>query len=826
VILPLIGRASLLSAIDQTLDSGVLLTLRGPPGVGKTSLARAAASSMPSTFIEVAHASDVGGFLYAVQKALGLNTEGPSAGSSSSKALGDFLATRGQHLYVFDNLEQLADEVAPILQQWALAASEARFLCTSRCALAVSAERVIDVEPLSLPKGPDVASIAQSDAGALLMRRMAQLSPGSSIAERDAGDVCVLLQRLAGLPLAIELAAVRLCSLDAKQILSHFMDVLRSPEASLEATIETSYSLLNDDAKAVFAQLSVFAGDFDFTAAEAVVRCTRPLIEVLDLLVRASLLGVAANRRFVMLPALRAYAAKRLSDPSAVERHAHHYSRISAQGYEDALEGLHHGYRLLDAEFHEIATAFEHVRTGVASRAYGADLGLAMTFVLLGSGAAKRFVAVADWTLRQGAPSRRHAMLSIYHGLGAFVLGDLTECSRDFDAALSAAKDDDTLARVHLARGDVARFMHRLSESEASYGQALACAERARVRRCLVEAHLKLGTVWRRQDKISESEASLLRAMELARRFDFPLLEAEILTQQALVAKQRGIRGPAKSILEEAIEICRTHNQAWQEAYAHDELSRLALDDNDLVEAERRARAAVEISRAHGYLAFEVDSLGMLATAADLQGEAVTADRRFSLCLSTARRAGSPEREVFWSLVQLALTGRPASDRLLSTLDVTKLDEEGRVILAIVRCEDREALLASIPTSFSIAWAIVRRGLRDEPASKELVVGRDGSWMVPPGTQKRVDLGTRKQLSRLLFVLATKRTESPNIPVDALTLIAHVWPDEPLDAHSGKVRLHTAISALRRLGLHAMLRRSSRGYLLRADVPCRFDPET
>ena len=277
-----VGRRRELAEIKRLLTTTRLLTLTGSGGAGKTRLAVRAAAEMSRNFgdgawaVLLAPIDDPLLVTQAVFSALGLQDV---SSRWSLSALSDYLRDK-RMLLVLDNCEHLLDSAAVLAGTLLNSCPELRILATSRQALGMAGEVRLRVPPLSLP---DVASamspgqLAGFDAVALLVERAGAVLPGFKIDESNAAAVAQLCARLDGMPLALELAAVRLEGLSVGQLLAGLDRELAAPstalrggetrQRTLQATLDWSYSLLSDDERRLWARTSVFAGGFDQEAA-------------------------------------------------------------------------------------------------------------------------------------------------------------------------------------------------------------------------------------------------------------------------------------------------------------------------------------------------------------------------------------------------------------------------------------------------------------------------------------------------------------------------------------------------------------------------------
>src|SRR3984957_149291 len=338
-----VGREAELARLSALLSRARLVTVTGPGGVGKTRIAlRAAARAAPgfadgACLAELAAVAEPGQLVPAVAGALGVAA--PGRGSPRDAVLAH-LADR-QLLLILDTCEHLIDACAMFAEAVIARAPRVTMLATSREPLDVSGENACPVAPLPVPRRYDAGTPAGT-AVELFIQRASAAVPGYAFTPDDLPQVIRLCRRLDGIPLAIELAAVRLRALPLAELASHLdqrLALLASGHGArhrtLRAAIGWSHDLCTPAEQALWACLSVFGGPFTMSAAEEVCageldpgQVMPALIRLVDksVLVRAGHTagarvppgsGTAQPTRYLMLSTFRAFGAGQLAASGA-----------------------------------------------------------------------------------------------------------------------------------------------------------------------------------------------------------------------------------------------------------------------------------------------------------------------------------------------------------------------------------------------------------------------------------------------------------------------------------------------------------------------------
>lgn len=366
-----VGRDADRDRIVDLLDRARLVTLIGPGGVGKTRLAlevaRVAAerTSQGARVVELARVSSADEVPDVIVASLGFSADGVSAVEMLDRA------RRLDLLVVLDNAEHVIDAVAETVERLLGAESAMRLLVTSRERLGVDGEHAWTVAPLA-------TTGADAPARRLFIDRARAAVPDLEVSNDDP-VVARLVQRLDGLPLAIEMAAGHLPTAalgELADVVDERYDVLRSSRRdvaerhrSLTAVLEWSEAQLADTERAVLAEMSVFNGPVEAGDLDGVLPTPGGAAVVRSLAAR-SLVDVdrtGRRARFGLLQTVRAFALDRLDNRGQVDtmarRHAEWYTAAAAVA-DRQLRGLDEpvGHRRLDEALGEVRAAHRWAR--------------------------------------------------------------------------------------------------------------------------------------------------------------------------------------------------------------------------------------------------------------------------------------------------------------------------------------------------------------------------------------------------------------------------------------------------------------------------------
>ena len=500
-----VGRAVAVDDIAGRLGQYRLVTVTGPGGAGKTRMAGEVARRVAGRFAdgvwlaELATVRDPAQVVAAVAAALGIR-ELPSAGAADALAR---VLSRRQLLLVLDNCEHVIGAAAELCGRLLLGADDVRVLATSREPLQIAGESRYRLGPLTLPDPDGPTDRDGSEAVALFADRARRADASFVLDGETTPTVARLVNRLDGMPLAIELAAARVEALGLAQLLDRIDDrftllsaadrLAAERQRSLAATVEWSYRLLDERERRVFRAVSAFPGPFTLAGAEAVAGAgSGPAVLHL---VDCSLLvpprsGPDGRSRYVMLETLRAYGAGQLAEAGEGDAVAAALARYALGVAEDAMSGLAAGAgevaaaRWLDAEDatmrQVLAWALEHDEAAGHDAAVGPRLAAALAWWWQIRGRLAGQVPLLRAAVDRAATGGE-AWCAVHNWLGQAALdsADPAGALRHFTAVRDALGDQEPfplLARCLTGRSATLLGMGRIGEAASDARDALAIA--------------------------------------------------------------------------------------------------------------------------------------------------------------------------------------------------------------------------------------------------------------------------------------------------------------------------------------------------------------
>jgi predicted ATPase/DNA-binding CsgD family transcriptional regulator len=462
-----VGRRHEQVQVRRALAASRLVTLSGPGGVGKTRLALRVAADLARNdpdgvrIVELAPVQDPELVPDTVVAALGLR----GATATPDEALVAHLRDR-RLLLLLDNCEHLRDAAGALVRRVLHECPQVTILVTSRHALVVPGEHLLTVPALPVPPPGREAHSAQAlrvyDSVRLFEERAASVWPPFEVTDENQGAVAELVRRLDGVPLAIELAAVRIRSLSVEQVLDRLRDRFAllsrgdraaSPrQRSLRALIDWSYHLLGPEEQALWERASVFAGSFDLTDLAGVVvdDALGPdqLEELVQSLVRKSLLvaePAALGPRWHQLESIKEYGLARLAEAGRLARlRRRHVAHYRSQALTAAREMFGRGgvswFGRLCAEHDDLRAALEWCAAEGGPAEDGPALMGALQHYWVMTG---RFAEGRHWAgrllARTPATGGRRAPLLVVAGRLAVLQGDVGEGRALLEQGLSKA---------------------------------------------------------------------------------------------------------------------------------------------------------------------------------------------------------------------------------------------------------------------------------------------------------------------------------------------------------------------------------------------------
>lgn len=643
----MLGRGSEVASLNKILDRPEvrMVTIVGPPGVGKTRLALHVAEQAVKNFkdgvifVNLTPVIQSELVLPAIAATLGIQK---LSGGSITETLKTALSKKNM-LIVLDNFEQVVDaapQIIPLLGN----APDIKILVTSREALRVQGEHEFPLTPLPISND----SFLDSPAVQLFIERARAIKPDFEIHDETASRVAEICRRLDGLPLAIELAAARVRTLSLSAMLEQFdrrfewltrggrdLPIRRQ---TLRGAMEWSYNLLSGQERALFNRLSVFVGGWELESAEAV--CSDKMLcapaDILDLLMQLvdkSLVTVDIETgRYQFLETLREFAREKLKESSELEhvrqRHCEYYLNYAKSMRPHILQGDEQTHLLnqMELEHNNLRVAMIWAIETPAQAATAMELGWAMHTLW----SARSYVIEARQWLNKilaldPAPSTTRADLLRY-------ASDYARSQGDFDHARAFEEEGMQISKVLGDEVGVYYSMDGLAMMAGMQGDYKQAAE-------LLEQVL---AYWRKTNDT--------------------LRLTPTLNNLAIAMRRLGNIERAKQLYAEAITLTKSAGIYRSLAHSLYGLAEVQMELKDYAAAIQLLRESISIryeigelkglAFSLGSLAMSLDSLGDSNRAAQLESASQKIRKEIGVVISPATRT---ENENFIAHLRTAL---------------------------------------------------------------------------------------------------------------------------------------------------------------------------
>lgn len=620
---PFIGRRTECQQLARALGAGGtrLVTIVGTGGAGKTRLALEVAREEEGggaavCFVALQPARTESEAVSAIAAALNVSLRGVRDPAARLVA---FLR-EAELLLVVDNVEQLLPAVTPLLNRLVEAAPRVRLCVTSREALGIGHEHVIAIEGLDRPTGEHPVRAEETSAGRLFVERARRAHPAFEIETADRPALARICTLVDGLPLALELAAGWTPVMSLQEIAAEIdrgMLATGTPSGGgMAAVFDHSWTLLDADARRVFARLGVFRGGATRVAVESVCGGSGRLpssriLGAMASLVRKSLVRRTRQGRYELHDLVRQYAAARLAADASAERdarrrHAVHYLHFLA-ARTAWFKGSRHHDGLTDVAA-EIANVRAALRAAIALRLPGrlAPAIDALFLFFAGTGHLRDGQVLIREVLDGLGPEFRRipvlaAKLLRTEGACLLRLGVLDAGARrllEASALLRGAGRRDELALALNLLGAIRHLQGRVGAERRAVRASLRLATEAGDDWLAAYSRNDLGMSLALEGRDVAATALVSESLAALRRLGDPRGTAMALANLGWLALEQNRPGDARRALEESLTLRRESRDDWGIAVSMTRLAELSVREGAFDRAEAQLDEALRA--AHG----------------------------------------------------------------------------------------------------------------------------------------------------------------------------------------------------------------------------------
>ena len=638
-----VGRQDTLREIATKYELNArLLNVVGTGGTGKTRVAthfaRLWLGDFPggAWFCDLSQARSLDGVLSALAE--GLNV--PLGTKDPVTQLAHAIHARGRCILILDNFEQVALHAEATLGYWLDRAPDACFLVTSREVLGIKGEQILILPPLPL-----------GDAVSLFISRAKCARQDFEPSPKELLVIAELAKVLDGLPLAIELAAARIRVLTPAALLTSMrkrfgMLVSRrgrlGRHATLRATFDWSWSLLDNTERTALAQLSVFEGGFTLESAQSILRLFADcnVIDIVQSLVDKSLVRRVNDNRFDLLVSLREYCAEHLrtegrfhdSGPRfAADTERRHYGFYSKIGSRRVIEDS-------CVELDNLAVACHRAVAHSDADAAAATLLGAWTAIKL-RGPFRAGVDLCVLVKSIALPSRAFAMVNRIHGCALMLIGKMAEARDQLETSVQQAK---TISDALITTHGVAN-LSELAMREGRITDALELASSVLSGSDALDPTLEcstlsaIGTCHEYLGRLDLARHHYERTLDRARELGERRWEGGALGNLGQLAANAGMVDEAHRYYESALAIADELGDRQWEGNVRCNLGLLCHEEGKHQDAERYLEAALSVARELGHRRLEGVTLCNLGIVRDALGRRDEARECLVTALNVAR---------------------------------------------------------------------------------------------------------------------------------------------------------------------------------------------